>query len=78
MGVSSVTCVVVYTVAETVGVKTEGGNKEGKERDWGIKIYTSEYIKTTRDKIKTNQMDLIKLKQGINKNANHTIFYIQG
>jgi hypothetical protein len=29
--------VVVYTVAETVGVKTEGGNKEGKERDWGIK-----------------------------------------
>ena len=30
MGVSSVTCVVVHTVAEKVGVKKEGGNKEGK------------------------------------------------
>ena len=25
-------------------------------------FYTSEYIKTTRDKIKTNQMDLIKTR----------------
>ena len=32
-------------------------------------FYTSEYIRTTHDKIKTNKMDLIK--QAINKNANH-------
>ncbi len=25
-------------------------------------FYTSEYIKTTRDKIKTNEMDLIKIR----------------
>ncbi len=49
-----------------------GGGCQGKYACF----YTSEYIKTTRDKIKNNQMDLIK--QGINKNANATIFYIQG
>ena len=35
-----------------------GGGGRGKHAC----LYTSEYIKTTRDKIKTNQMDLIKTR----------------
>ncbi len=67
-----------FDVSRTKALRRElvwggGGGGGGKHACF----YTSEYIKTTRDKIKTKQMDLIKTRN-INKNANHTIFYIQG
>ncbi len=37
------------------GISVEGWGKHAC-------FYTNEYIKTTRDKIKTNQMDLIKTR----------------
>ncbi len=42
------------------GISVGGGGGGVGESTRGF--YTSEYIKTTRDKIKTNQMDLIKTR----------------
>ncbi len=69
-------CIVLPCSVTVIGEGGGGGDKNrfdvsSKGPSSGIRVggrgkhecfYTSEYIKTTRDKIKTNQMDLIKTR----------------